>query len=168
MVPSMFLRLPALPVTANGKLDRAALPAPGNARPDLEREYVAPRNDAEAALVEVWAEVLGLDRIGVEDSFFALGGDSIRSVRVIALAKERGLDLTVEQLFRRPTIAALAEDLAAVAAVAGSEATEAATTAGVQAEGEDLDSLLAELDGLTDEEVQARLREHGAVGTAKA
>jgi aryl carrier-like protein len=155
MVPSAFLRLPALPLTANGKLDRAALPAPGNARPDLEREFVAPRNSVESALAEIWAEVLGLDRIGVEDSFFALGGDSIRSVRVIALARERGLDLTVEQLFQRPTIATLAADLPAAGA--------APVAAGDDEAG--LAALLAELDGLSDEEVQERLREPGAATT---
>jgi len=152
MVPAMFLRLAALPLTANGKLDRAALPAPGNARPDLERAYVAPRDAVEKALAEVWAEVLSLDRIGVEDSFFALGGDSIRSVRVVALVKERGLDLTVEQLFRHPTIAALAADLAAAAP---------ANAPAVGGEDDDLAALLAELDQLSDEEVAAQLREQG-------
>jgi len=147
MLPAMFLRLAALPLTANGKVDRAALPAPGNARPDLEREYVAPRNETEAALAEIWAEVLGLDRIGVEDSFFTLGGDSIRSVRVIALAKERGLELTVEELFRRPTIAGLAADL------------ETAAAPQEENEEDELNVLLADLDQLSDEEVQARLRE---------
>ncbi len=147
MLPAMFLRLAALPLTTNGKVDRAALPAPGNARPDLEREYVAPRNETEAALTEIWAEVLGLDRIGVEDSFFTLGGDSIRSVRVIALAKERGFELTVEHLFRSPTVAALAADL------------ERAAAPGVEDEERELALLLADLDKLSDEEVQAQLRD---------
>ncbi|HEV7671241.1 MAG TPA: amino acid adenylation domain-containing protein [Thermoanaerobaculia bacterium] len=153
-VPAIFLRLPALPLTANGKLDRAALPAPGNARPDLEREYVAPRNEAETALVEIWAEVLGIDRIGVEDSFFAVGGDSIRSVRVIALAKERGIELSVEELFRHPTVAALAEQAARTAAAAESGA-------GSTGEEESLAALVAELEGLSDEEVAARLSAEG-------
>jgi amino acid adenylation domain-containing protein len=147
MLPAMFLRLAALPLTPNGKVDRAALPAPGNARPDLEREYVAPRNEIETALAEIWSEVLGLERIGVDDSFFALGGDSIRSVRVIALAKERGLELTVELLFRRPTVAALAADL------------ETATVSEGESEEEELSLLLADLDKLSDEEVQSRLRD---------
>ncbi|HEY0781316.1 MAG TPA: amino acid adenylation domain-containing protein, partial [Thermoanaerobaculia bacterium] len=95
MLPVAFLRLPQLPLSANGKLDRAALPAPGSSRPDLEREYVAPRNPLEETLAAIWCEVLGIEKIGVLDSFFALGGDSIRSVRVVALAKEKGLTLTV-------------------------------------------------------------------------
>ncbi len=150
MVPAMYLRLPALPLTANGKLDRAALPAPGNARPDLEREYVAPRNETESALVEIWGEVLGLERIGVDDSFFALGGDSIRSVRVIALAKERGIEISVEELFRHPTVAALAAHAEESAAASGS-------ASGTPAEEEDLAALLAELEELSDDEVAARL-----------
>jgi aryl carrier-like protein len=150
LLPALFLRLPALPLTANGKLDRSALPAPGNARPDLEREYVAPRTETESALVAIWSEVLGLERIGVEDSFFALGGDSIRSVRVIALAREKGIELSVEELFRHPTIAALATYAEGVAAAA---------EAGAPAEEEeDLAALLSELEGLSDEEVAARLR----------
>ncbi len=154
MVPALFLRLATLPLTANGKLDRPALPAPGNARPELEREYVAPRNETEATLVEIWGEVLSVDRIGVEDNFFALGGDSIRSVRVIALAREKGIELTVEELFRHPTVAALAEH----AASAGSAA---AAANGAEAKVEDeaeLAELLAELEGLSDEEVAARLQ----------
>jgi aryl carrier-like protein len=147
MLPAMFLRLAALPLTTNGKVDRAALPAPGNARPDLEREYVAPRNETETALAEIWGEVLGLDRIGVEDSFFTLGGDSIRSVRVIALAKERGFELTVEHLFRAPTVAALAADL------------ERAAAPEAENEEAELALLLADLDQLSDEEVQAQLRD---------
>jgi aryl carrier-like protein len=157
MVPALFLRLPELPLTFNGKLDRAALPAPGNARPDLEHEYVAPRNETETALVEIWSEVLGLERIGVEDSFFALGGDSIRSVRVIALAREKGIELSVEELFRHPTIAALAE-YAAKASVDSGATASAAPGEGTPAEEQELAALLAELEGLSDDEVAARLR----------
>ncbi|HYG61536.1 MAG TPA: amino acid adenylation domain-containing protein, partial [Thermoanaerobaculia bacterium] len=96
MVPALFVRLAALPLNPNGKLDRVALPAPGSQRPDLEHEYVAPGSPVEQALAEVWSEVLGIEAIGVHDSFFALGGDSIRSVRVAALAKERGIEMAVE------------------------------------------------------------------------
>ena len=157
MVPALFLRLPELPLTSNGKLDRAALPAPGNARPDLEHEYVAPRNETEAALVEIWSEVLGVERIGVEDSFFALGGDSIRSVRVIALAREKGIELTVEELFRHPTVAALAAH-AQSAAAAPEAGGPAASGEVAPAEEQELAALLAELEGLSDDEVAARLR----------
>jgi amino acid adenylation domain-containing protein len=152
MVPALFVPLAALPLTANGKLDRAALPEPGSERPQLEREYVAPRNPLEQALAEIWGEVLGFQKIGVLDSFFALGGDSIRSVRVVALGKERGLELTVDQLFRQRTIEALAADLAAAGVVptggdAGRESEEA------------LARLVAELEGLSEQEALARLKE---------
>jgi aryl carrier-like protein len=160
MVPAVFVPLPALPLTANGKLDRAALPAPGSRRPDLEKAYVAPRSPVEESLAEIWSEVLGLDRIGVLDSFFALGGDSIRSVRAVALAKERGIEVSVEQLFRRQTIDALAADLAA-----GGTGDAAAPAAKPAAAGEEaLSRMVAELEELSEEEVGARLRERAATG----
>ena len=111
MIPAAFVVLDSLPLTANGKVDRRALPAP--ARESVATsEYVAPRTEPERALVAVWQEVLG-GRAGVEDNFFDLGGDSIRSVRVVALARKRGLNFTVEQLFRHQTIAAVVRQLSA-------------------------------------------------------
>ncbi|HEX6293282.1 MAG TPA: amino acid adenylation domain-containing protein, partial [Herpetosiphonaceae bacterium] len=109
MVPSAFVFLDALPVTTNGKLDRTALPAPGLERPELEAAFVAPRTPTQELLAEVWQQVLGVDRIGIHDNFFGLGGDSIRSIQVRALAHKLGIDLSIEQLFQRPTIAALAQ-----------------------------------------------------------
>ncbi|HEY3579865.1 MAG TPA: condensation domain-containing protein, partial [Pyrinomonadaceae bacterium] len=111
MIPSTFVVLDQLPLTENGKLDRRALPRPGTARPTLDESYVAPRTLTEDLLATIWADVLGLDRVGVEDNFFALGGDSIRSVRVLAEAKERGLEFSIQQLFRHQTIAALAREI---------------------------------------------------------
>jgi amino acid adenylation domain-containing protein len=155
MVPGWYVSLPALPLTAHGKLDRLALPVPGPDRPELEQAYVAPRNPLEEVLAGIWAEVLGVDQVGALDSFFALGGDSIRSVRVVALAKQRGLELTVQDLFRHQTVAELAGHLAAFtglpAASSGGESLEGDSTA--------LASLLDDLEGLSDEAVQARLRE---------
>ncbi|QRN95172.1 non-ribosomal peptide synthase/polyketide synthase [Archangium violaceum] len=109
MVPSAFMRLEAMPLTSNGKVDRKALPALEAVRPELEREYVAPRNDTEQRLADVWAQVLGLDRVGVHDNFFALGGDSILSLQLVAKARQRGLQVTPRQLFQRQTVAELAE-----------------------------------------------------------
>ena len=111
LVPSVFVALDSLPLTANGKVDRRALPVPQ--RDVSTAEYVAPRTEAERTLAAVWEEVLGAGHAGVEDNFFDLGGDSIRSVRVVALAKQRGLNFTVEQLFRHQTIAALVKQLSA-------------------------------------------------------
>ncbi|MET7802654.1 condensation domain-containing protein, partial [Streptomyces decoyicus] len=107
LVPTAFVVLAALPLSANGKVDRAALPVPGAGadRP----EPVAPRTEAERRTAEVWAEVLGVERVGVQDDFFALGGDSILSIRLTSrLAEAFGTDLTPRAVFTHPTPAALA------------------------------------------------------------
>jgi len=111
MVPAAFVRLDALPLTVNGKLDLDALPAPDAARPDLDVPWAAPRDALEETLAEVWGEVLGIDRVGLDDDYFELGGDSIRSIRVIARAEERGLAFSLDQLFEAPTVRRLAEAL---------------------------------------------------------
>jgi len=107
MVPLVVV-LEELPLTANGKLDRRALPAPEEALDERRGEYVGPRNETEAILADVWAEALGLERVGIEDNFFELGGDSILCVRLIGRARERGLKFSLQDLFERQTIAALA------------------------------------------------------------
>ncbi|WP_192881645.1 non-ribosomal peptide synthetase [Nostoc sp. CENA543] len=112
MVPSAFVTLEALPLTANGKVDRRALPAPHTARADLEKAFVAPRTLEEQVLADIWAEILSLERVGIHDNFFALGGDSIRSIQVLALAKERGLHFSVQQMFLHQTIYELTQNLA--------------------------------------------------------
>jgi aryl carrier-like protein len=112
MIPAAFVVLDELPITANGKLDRRALPAPETARLGPVDSYVAPRNETEELLAGIWADVLDLERVGVTDGFFVLGGDSIRSVRVLAKARERGLEFSLQQLFRHQTIAELAREIA--------------------------------------------------------
>jgi amino acid adenylation domain-containing protein len=107
MVPAAFVALERLPLTSNGKVDRQALPAPGNERPDLDG-YVAPQTPIEEMLAAIWSNVLEVERIGRHDNFFALGGDSIRSIQVMARAQERGLQFSLQQLLRQPTIADLA------------------------------------------------------------
>ncbi|CAM2064438.1 Amino acid adenylation domain-containing protein [Sulfidibacter corallicola] len=111
MVPAVFIPMNRFPLTVNGKIDVDALPDPSEHRPDLANDFVAPRNELETELAEVWQTVLGLERIGIHDNFFALGGDSIRSVRIAAEAKTRGLSITVQMLFAAPTIAELARAL---------------------------------------------------------
>ncbi|PWK81234.1 non-ribosomal peptide synthase protein (TIGR01720 family)/amino acid adenylation domain-containing protein [Lentzea atacamensis] len=105
LVPSAFVVLDALPLTANGKLDRRALPEP--AAPETDA-YVAPRTDAERALAAIWATLLGAERVGVHDNFFDLGGDSIASLQVVARARAAGLGLAVADLFTHQTVAELA------------------------------------------------------------
>ncbi|HEY4561719.1 MAG TPA: amino acid adenylation domain-containing protein, partial [Thermoanaerobaculia bacterium] len=115
MVPSVFVSLPALPLNANGKVDRKALSSMGAAPEPAGREgYVAPRTREEEILAAVWARVLRLPRVGVEDNFFELGGDSILSVQIVARARQAGLLLTVKQLFEHQTVAALARHARAV------------------------------------------------------
>ncbi|HFQ93913.1 MAG TPA: non-ribosomal peptide synthetase, partial [Anaerolineae bacterium] len=113
MIPAAFVILDEIPLTPNGKVNRRALPAPDQSRPELAADFVAPRTPQEAALADVWAQLLGLEQVGVYDNFFELGGDSILSIQVIARAKQAGIHLTPKQLFQHPTIAELA-------AVAGS------------------------------------------------
>ena len=108
MVPSGLVFLDELPLTPNGKVDRRALPAPELIRPELKGDYVAPRNEMEKALAAIWMEVLGLDRVGIYDNFFDLGGDSILNVQIVARANKIGLRLTPVQLFQHNTIAELA------------------------------------------------------------
>ncbi|WP_269632544.1 phosphopantetheine-binding protein, partial [Pelomonas sp. BJYL3] len=107
MVPSAFVALEALPLTPNGKLDRKALPEPelgGQAR-----EYVAPRNEIEAQLCEIWQEVLGVAQVGVMDNFFELGGHSLLAVRMVAAIHKRlGFEVSAQVLFAGPTIERLA------------------------------------------------------------
>jgi len=109
MIPSAFVFLDTLPLTPNGKIDRKLLPSPDATEPEPGTAFVAPRTNTEQMLAEVWAETLGVRRVGIDDNYFALGGDSILSIRVRAGMLERGLDFSIEQLFERPTIRALAE-----------------------------------------------------------
>ncbi|MCU0507750.1 MAG: amino acid adenylation domain-containing protein [Anaerolineae bacterium] len=109
MVPARFVTMPALPVNAHGKLDRKALPPPTEAeRAETGDEFLAPSTPAERVLAQVWAQVLGVPRIGANDNFFELGGDSILSIQVVSRANQAGLHLTPKQLFQAPTLAALA------------------------------------------------------------
>ncbi|WP_433342168.1 amino acid adenylation domain-containing protein [Streptomyces sp. CA-253872] len=110
MIPSAFLVLPVLPLTGNGKLDRKALPVPDPAtRAGSGAQAAPPRTPVERALAEIFAEVLQLPSVGVHESFFALGGDSIRSIEVVARARRAGLRLTAADVFTHKTVAALGQ-----------------------------------------------------------
>ncbi|ATB31217.1 non-ribosomal peptide synthetase [Melittangium boletus] len=111
MVPSACVVLDAMPLTPVGKVDRRGLPSPERARPSLDGARVSPRTPEEHTLARVWSEVLGLNPVGIQDSFFDLGGDSLLATRVVARAARAGLRITARQLAQQQTI----ERLAAVA-----------------------------------------------------
>src|SRR5262249_46637577 len=107
MLPAAYVLLPALPVTAHGKLDRRALPVPdADAAPAVG--HVPPTGPVETALAGIWSEALSVPNVGVRDNFFAIGGDSILSLQVVSRARQAGLALSTKDLFRHQTIAELA------------------------------------------------------------
>ncbi|MBK7992399.1 MAG: amino acid adenylation domain-containing protein [Blastocatellia bacterium] len=110
MVPSAVVYLQSMPLSPNGKIDRKALPAPSEDRPILENVFVAATTSEEEILTAIWIEVLGIKQVGIDDNFFALGGDSIRSVQVLSQARNYGLNLTLKQLFQAQTIRELAKE----------------------------------------------------------
>jgi amino acid adenylation domain-containing protein len=112
MVPSAFIILDALPLSPNGKVDRRALPAPERTRPELEEAYEAPRSPVEEVVARIWAEVLGVDEVGVHDNFFALGGHSLQATQVISRLQDVfELELPLRHLFESPTVAGLAKKM---------------------------------------------------------
>ncbi|MCA1370153.1 amino acid adenylation domain-containing protein, partial [Bradyrhizobium sp. BRP14] len=110
MVPSAFVRLDVLPLTANGKLDRKALPAPADDA-YARRSYEAPRGEIETALAGIWAELLGLERVGRHDHFFELGGHSLLAVQLMERLRRLSLGVEVRTLFARPVLCDLAASL---------------------------------------------------------
>ncbi|MCM3738621.1 phosphopantetheine-binding protein, partial [Bacillus cytotoxicus] len=106
MIPAYFVQLTAMPLTSNGKIDRQALPAPtGNLTGNT---YTAPRTELEKILAGVWESVLGTEQVGIDDHFFELGGDSIKSIQVTSSLYQAGYKLDIKHLFKHPTISRLA------------------------------------------------------------
>jgi amino acid adenylation domain-containing protein/non-ribosomal peptide synthase protein (TIGR01720 family) len=136
MVPSAFVLLDALPLTPSGKVDRRRLPAPDASRPDVGSSYVAPRTAVEQAMAAIWAEVLGIERVGAEDDFFALGGHSLLATLAISRVRDRlGVELPLRALFDFPTLAALARQVEEAGAAAGAAAAAAPPILPVPREG---------------------------------
>lgn len=112
MVPSAFILLEALPRTPHGKLDRRALPAPDQIRPELETTFVAPQTPVEKVLAGIFADVLGIERVGIHDDFFELGGHSLLATLVVSRIRAAfKVDLPLRRFFDAPTVAGLAEAL---------------------------------------------------------
>ena len=110
MIPSSFVVLSTMPLTPNGKVDRAALPAPDESRPDQQRVFVAPRTPVEKELANIWASLLKLSEVGAHDNFFELGGHSLLATRVVSqMRKVFRIEIPLGSLFESPTVAASAE-----------------------------------------------------------
>jgi amino acid adenylation domain-containing protein len=141
MVVSAFVTLDQLPLTANGKLDRQALPVPDAIRPALQVAYVSPRTPVEEQIAQIWSQVLSVDRIGVHDHFFDLGGHSVLAIRLASLVREQfGVQISLRELFEAPTIAELS--------------TVIAQHQAKQTDDEELARLLAELEQLSDDDAK--------------
>ena len=110
MIPSYFIRLPKLPLTVNGKFDRAALPVPDSDRPDVSATYAEQRSGTEEQVTDIWKEALKLSKVGIHDDFFELGGKSLPAIRILMQIKRTfGVEVQVSSFFANPTIAQLAE-----------------------------------------------------------
>ena len=144
MLPSAVMALPALPLTPNGKVDRRALPAPDRSRSELGEVFVAPRSPIEEVLADIWMKVLGVDRVSIHDNFFALGGHSLLATQVVVRLREAfSVELPLRSLFAAPIL----EDLA----------TTIVSLRAEHAADEDLERMLAQLEGLSEEQVSAML-----------
>ena len=112
MVPSAFVLLDALPLMPSGKVDRRALPAPEQVRPELGEAFKAPRTPVEEVLAGIWADVLGLEQVGIHDNFFELGGHSLLAMQIISrVCRTFKVELPLRALFATPTVAGLADGL---------------------------------------------------------
>jgi acyl carrier protein len=152
MIPSSFVALDSLPRTASGKIDRLALPSPDTAvDAAASAAFVAPRTPVEEAVAAIWADVLGLEQVGVEDDFFALGGHSLLATQIVAQVRsDFSINLPLHALFSSPTVALLSQQIVELI--------------GESSDG-DTQRLLAELEGLSDEEVARLLAADEAGGS---
>ena len=144
MVPGAFVFLAAMPVTPNGKLDRKALPEPDQDRQGCGQTVAAPRNFVEATIAEIWADILRMERVGIHENFFDLGGHSLKATQVMSRVRHSfGVDLPLRVLFEAPTVA----ELAARVGQTMPQADEA----------EELARILAEVESLSEAEIERQL-----------
>jgi amino acid adenylation domain-containing protein len=163
MVPMVFVMLERWPLTSDGRVDRQALPAPEDDSPTPEDRFAAPRNPVEEELARIWVEVLGVERVGVDDNFLELGGHSLLATKVVSRVRESfRVEIPLRQLFETPTVAGMA---ITVARSQVEQKDTDVTNIPVAARGDaDLQQLLAQLDGLSESEVQALLAEETRLG----
>jgi amino acid adenylation domain-containing protein len=148
MMPSAFVILKTLPLTANGKVDREKLPAPEQIRPELAGTFVAPRSSVEEVLAGIWTEAIGIEQVGIYDNFFELGGHSLLATQVISRLRDAfNVEFPLRQFFDSPTVA----DLAVAIAQKLAEQTDEEMMA----------QMLAELDEISEEEVREVLAKEG-------
>ncbi|HEY0607280.1 MAG TPA: phosphopantetheine-binding protein, partial [Herpetosiphonaceae bacterium] len=160
MIPTAFVPLDALPLTTNGKLDRRALPLPAQA--EATAAFVPPRTPAEELIAGIWAEVLGLERVGVQDNFFEIGGHSLLAVQIVSrMRRAFRADLTLRAVFQAPTIAGLAAllDQSQTALDELDELDDDEDIPRLDRSGRSLDQLVAELENLPPEAIRARLQQ---------
>ncbi len=110
MIPSYFIQVEAIPLNSNGKVDRKALPEPDGSI-KIGTEYIAPQNDAEELLAQIWMKVLKVDRVGINDEFFDLGGDSLKAVQVVNDAVAQNIPIDLKQIFKYKTIAQIVQNM---------------------------------------------------------
>ena len=113
MLPSALVIMDAMPLTPNRKIDRKALPVPGEGRASRERAFVAPRSEQERLLADIWAQVLHLERVGIEDNLFELGADSLHIFQIAARAGKAGITIGPAAFLKHRTIASLMAHLEA-------------------------------------------------------
>jgi acyl carrier protein len=146
MIPSTFITLEKMPVTSTGKINRRELPQPGSSRPELGISYAAPRTSVETELERIWASVLYLNHVGINDNFFDLGGHSLAASRVISrVIQTFQLELPIKALFDAPSVAEMA------AIITQHQAKRASDT--------ELAQMLREVEAMTEEEAQRRVDE---------
>ncbi|HEX3076841.1 MAG TPA: phosphopantetheine-binding protein, partial [Lachnospiraceae bacterium] len=145
MVPSRFMFINEIPVLESGKLDRNSLPSIEDVRPDIDVEYVAPRNPMEETLAQIWSEILQIDRVGVYDNFFDLGGQSLMATQMISRIRSTlGMEIPLHVIFETtPTVEQTA------IAIENYQIE--------QSQPEDLEKLLAEIEAMSEEEIAAML-----------
>ncbi|MBD1924288.1 amino acid adenylation domain-containing protein [Microcoleus sp. FACHB-831] len=144
MIPAAFVQMEALPLTPNGKINRLALPASDNYRPEQESVFVAPQTQIEQEIAEIWTAVLSLDKVGIKDNFFDLGGHSLMATQLISRVKKNfGVDVSLPEFFKSPTIKDLAEIVE--------------TQILIKSNGAKIDELLDQMENLDEAEVQKLL-----------